>query len=105
MLCDKPLSHPKFFSLILYAYHPQKSTLPYSGLQHMQQFQVRLALSFALPMLSIKWCLINSPTSGDLNPRPSSRESSALTTTLQLLCNEKNLENMKTLSDGFIKNP
>ncbi len=62
-----------------------KSTLPFAGLQHMQQCQVNFHSIFT-SMLWSKWMVHEKWSSqGGLNPRPLSCESSALTTRPQLL--------------------
>ena len=63
-----------------------QSTLPFAGLQHMQQCQVNFHLIFA-PGFWSKWMVPEkwSPQWGGLNPQPLSCESSALTTRLLLL--------------------
>jgi hypothetical protein len=61
-------------------YHSSKSTLPFGGLQHMQQCQ------FQVPSFDPnEWCLKNGLHSGGLIPGPLSHESSALNTRPRLL--------------------
>jgi hypothetical protein len=63
-----------------------KSTLPFAGLQHMQQCQVNLFQFFLLQAFNPNdWCLKNGLLSGGLNPRTLSHESSALTTRPRLM--------------------
>ncbi len=57
-----------------------KSTLPFAGLQHMQQCQVKFHSIFASCFDPNEWCMKKGLHSGGLNPRPLSHESSALTT-------------------------
>ena len=62
-----------------------KSTLPFAGLQHMQQCQVNFHSIFASIFDPNEWCLKNGLHSEGLNPQPLSHESSALTTRPQPL--------------------
>ncbi len=70
---------------ILQADHSSKSTLPFVGLQHMQQYQVRVFHNFCSKLWS-KWMVPEkwSPLWG-LNPGPLGHEFSALTTRPGLL--------------------
>jgi hypothetical protein len=68
-----------------------KSTLPFAGLQHMQQCQVNFH-SILAPKLWSKWMVHeNGIHSGGLNPWPLSHESSALTTRPRLLAPKKKI--------------
>ncbi len=63
-----------------------KSTLPFAGLQHMQQL---ISTQFLLPCIDPnEWCIKNGLRSGGLNPRPLSHESSALNTRPRLLASQ-----------------
>jgi hypothetical protein len=62
-----------------------KSTLPFAGLQHIQQCQVNFHSVIAPGIYPNEWCLKNGLLSEVFNPRPLSHESSALTTRPWLL--------------------
>ncbi len=84
---DKLTIHSIPCSWILWADHSSKSTLPFAGLQHMQQCQVRVFHNFVPSFDPNEWCLNNGLHSGGLNPGPLCHESSALTTRPRLLAN------------------
>ncbi len=62
------------------------STLPFAGLQHMQQCQVNFHLIFAPGFDPNEWCLKNGLLSGGFEP--TTFQSSALTTRPRLLARE-----------------
>ena len=71
----------KPWSWILLADNSTMSTLPFAGLQHMQQCQVIFLSNFKFPCFdSSEWCMKNGLLSWDSNPRPLGHVSSALTT-------------------------
>jgi hypothetical protein len=70
---------------ILISQPSSKSTLPFAGLQHINNARL-ISNQFLLQVFDPnEWCLKNGLLSGGLSPRPFSHESSALTTRPQLL--------------------
>ncbi len=80
-----------------------KSTLPWAGLQHMQQCQVgwNIPLSLTASCYWSKWMVHERWSSQwvkDSNPQPSSHESSALTTRPRLLAITDHINQMISIT-------
>ena len=83
-----------------------KSTLPFAGLQHMQQCNARLiSTRFLLPCFDPnEWCMKNVLHSVGLNPRPLSHESSALNCHEGLYLDKMVFKFESRIINYFIKN-
>ena len=77
--------HSVPYSWIVLTEYSSKSTLPFAGLYHFQNCQVRVFHNFVPSLNQNERCLKNSLHRRSLNPGPLGHESSVLTTSTRLL--------------------